>query len=96
MIACRAHIAFWAKFCPTAPYSAVQMLPVQVESSPLCFTAEGKLLSAHVYVNDGVLQVPDELRYVAAAITLKLLTTACGPNWCLNSCMWSTVALLVA
>ncbi|KAL3146757.1 hypothetical protein ABBQ38_014741 [Trebouxia sp. C0009 RCD-2024] len=35
-----------------------------VESSPLRFTAEGQLLSAHVYISDGVLQVPDELRQV--------------------------------
>ncbi|KAL0043492.1 hypothetical protein WJX79_006229 [Trebouxia sp. C0005] len=35
-----------------------------VESSPLQFTAEGLLLNAHIYVSDGVLQVPDELRQV--------------------------------
>ncbi|KAA6418785.1 MAG: hypothetical protein FRX49_11273 [Trebouxia sp. A1-2] len=37
---------------------------LQVESSPLQFTAEGLLLNAHIYVSDGVLQVPDELRQV--------------------------------
>lgn len=35
---------------------------LQVESSPLAFTAEGQLLNGHIYVSDGVLQVPDELR----------------------------------
>lgn len=35
---------------------------LQVQSSPLQFTAEGLLMNAHIYVSDGVLQVPDELR----------------------------------
>lgn len=42
-------------------HSTKQLL---VESSPLQFTAEGLLLNAHIYVSDGVLQVPDELRQV--------------------------------
>ena len=50
------------------------MSTFQVESSPLRFTAEGQLLSGHVYVSSGVLQVPDELRCVRAA---DLLTLVC-------------------
>lgn len=35
---------------------------VQVQSVALPFTAEGHLLNGRIFVNDGVLKVPDEVR----------------------------------
>lgn len=59
----------------------------QVESSPLRFTAEGRLLSAHVYVSDGILQVPDELRYLATATTAQsLMELFCNMHILNNIC----------
>ena len=37
-------------------------LRVQVQSVALPFTAEGHLLNGRIFVNDGVLKVPDEVR----------------------------------
>ena len=40
----------------------------QVESSNLPFTAEGQLRSGHFFVNDGILKVPDEVRWILPAL----------------------------
>ena len=70
----------WSSLCPLQKTPSLKAnVAFQVEASPLCFTAEGKLLSAHVYVSDGILQVPDELRYITAANMLQLLSK-CMPH----------------